>query len=122
MTARGLGYFLLPITGVLLVAALFTALAFAAVVRIAFLGLTDATHSATSFAEALLPPRGEITDRNGQPRTSLDVNMSDFQFIGSRQDNEGGQGGQGVGGGNQAGGAAGGQGPGRWPHVHRGSR
>ncbi|TCJ38215.1 penicillin-binding protein 2 [Parafrankia sp. BMG5.11] len=52
---------------VLLVAALFTALAFAAVVRIAFLGLTDATHSATSFAEALLPPRGEITDRNGQP-------------------------------------------------------
>ncbi|GGD98367.1 peptidoglycan glycosyltransferase [Tsuneonella deserti] len=52
---------------VLLVAALFAALALAAVVRIAFLGLTDATHTATSFYEALLPPRGEITDRNGQP-------------------------------------------------------
>ena len=52
---------------VLLVAALFTALAAAAVMRIAYLGLTDAAHSSTSFAEALLPPRGEITDRNGQP-------------------------------------------------------
>ncbi len=52
---------------VLLVAALFAALAGAAVLRIAYLGLTDAAHSATSFAEALLPPRGEITDRNGQP-------------------------------------------------------
>lgn len=52
---------------VLLVAALFAALAAAAVLRIAYLGLTDAAHSSTSFAEALLPPRGEITDRNGQP-------------------------------------------------------
>jgi cell division protein FtsI (penicillin-binding protein 3) len=52
---------------VLLVAALFAALAGAAVLRIAYLGLTDAAHGATSFAEALLPPRGEITDRNGQP-------------------------------------------------------
>jgi len=52
---------------VLLVAGLFAALAAAAVLRIAYLGLTDAAHSATSFADALLPPRGEITDRNGQP-------------------------------------------------------
>ncbi len=52
---------------VLLVAALFAALAMAAVLRIAYLGLTDAAHNATSFEEALLPPRGEITDRNGQP-------------------------------------------------------
>jgi cell division protein FtsI (penicillin-binding protein 3) len=52
---------------VLFVAALFAALAAAAVLRIAYLGLTDASHSATSFEEALLPPRGELTDRNGQP-------------------------------------------------------
>jgi cell division protein FtsI (penicillin-binding protein 3) len=52
---------------VLLVAGLFAALAAAAVLRIAYLGLTDAAHNATSFEEALLPPRGEITDRNGQP-------------------------------------------------------
>ncbi|MXO74589.1 penicillin-binding protein 2 [Altererythrobacter aerius] len=51
---------------VLFVAALFAALALAAVVRIVYLGLTDAAHSATSFEEALLPPRGEITDRNGE--------------------------------------------------------
>jgi cell division protein FtsI (penicillin-binding protein 3) len=52
---------------VLLVAAAFALLATMAVLRIGFLGLTDAAHSATSFEEALLPPRGEITDRNGQP-------------------------------------------------------
>jgi cell division protein FtsI (penicillin-binding protein 3) len=52
---------------VLLDAGLFAALAAAAVLRIAYLGLTDAAHNATSFEEALLPPRGEITDRNGQP-------------------------------------------------------
>ncbi len=33
----------------------------------------------------------QYTDRNGQPRTSLDVTMSDFQFVGSRQDNQGGE-------------------------------
>ena len=52
---------------VLLVAASFALLATMAVLRIGYLGLTDAAHSATSFEEALLPPRGEITDRNGQP-------------------------------------------------------
>lgn len=46
----------------------------------------------------------QYTDRQGQPRTSLDVTMSDFQFVGSRQDNQGGQGG-----GNQDAGFSGGQ-------------
>ena len=52
---------------VLLVAALFALLAFAAVLRIGYLGVTGDTRQATSFADALLPPRGEITDRNGEP-------------------------------------------------------
>lgn len=53
----------------------------------------------------------QYTDRNNQPRTSLDVTLSDFQFVGSRQDNQGGQGGgaqAGGFGGNQAGGNQGG--------------
>jgi single-strand DNA-binding protein len=57
------------------------------------------------YVEGQLESR-QYTDRNGQPRTSLDVNLSDFQFIGSRQDNQGG-GGQG---GNQGGGFGGNQG------------
>ncbi|MFN6934434.1 MAG: peptidoglycan D,D-transpeptidase FtsI family protein [Tsuneonella sp.] len=52
---------------VLLVAVIFTLLAFAAVVRIGFLGVTGSGRTVTSFEDALLPPRGEITDRNGQP-------------------------------------------------------
>ena len=52
---------------VLLVAAAFAFLAALAILRIGYLGLTDAKHNPTSFEEALLPPRGEITDRNGQP-------------------------------------------------------
>lgn len=44
----------------------------------------------------------QYTDRNNQPRTSLDVTMHDFQFVGSRQDNQQG-GGQGNFGGNQGG-------------------
>jgi single-strand DNA-binding protein len=53
----------------------------------------------------------QYTDRNGQQRTSLDVTMTDFQFVGSRQDNQGGgQGGQNYGGGNQDSGSGGGQG------------
>ncbi|WP_194955787.1 peptidoglycan D,D-transpeptidase FtsI family protein [Tsuneonella amylolytica] len=52
---------------VLLVAVLFAALAFAAVVRIAYLGFTDPARASASFEDALLPPRGEITDRNGEP-------------------------------------------------------
>jgi len=51
----------------------------------------------------------QYTDRNGQPRTSLDVTLHDFQFVGSRQDNQQG-GGQGNYGGNQGGGFGGNQG------------
>ena len=35
----------------------------------------------------------EYQDQQGQTRTSLDVRMTDWAFVGSRQDNEGGQGG-----------------------------
>lgn len=52
---------------VLLVAAIFAAVAFAAIMRIGFLGLVDHAPRSTSLSEALLPPRGEITDRNGAP-------------------------------------------------------
>ncbi|MGX7951906.1 peptidoglycan D,D-transpeptidase FtsI family protein [Tsuneonella sp. HG249] len=52
---------------VLLVAAIFALLAIAAVLRIGYLGITGHSRAATSFEEALLPPRGEITDRNGEP-------------------------------------------------------
>ncbi len=38
-----------------------------ALVRIGYLGLVGAAPSQTSLDEALLPPRGEITDRNGTP-------------------------------------------------------
>jgi cell division protein FtsI (penicillin-binding protein 3) len=46
---------------------LLVALALIAMLRIGWLGLTDAGAPSTTFAEALLPPRGEITDRNGEP-------------------------------------------------------
>lgn len=52
---------------VLLIALLFSAVALVAVMRIAFLGLADRATTTTSLADALLPPRGEITDRNGVP-------------------------------------------------------
>ncbi|ANY20013.1 Peptidoglycan synthase FtsI [Tsuneonella dongtanensis] len=52
---------------VLFVAVAFAALAVAAVLRIGYLGLTGSARATTSFEEALLPPRGEITDRNGEP-------------------------------------------------------
>ena len=52
---------------VLLVALIFVVMALVAVARIGWLGLTDAGRTTTSFADALLPPRGEITDRNGEP-------------------------------------------------------
>lgn len=63
------------------------------------------------YVEGQLESR-QFTGNDGQVRTSLDVTMTDFQFVGSRQDNEGGgQGGQGTGGFGQAGGSqAGGQG------------
>ena len=52
---------------VLLVAAGFALLALAALVRIAVLGLVEQAPHEQSMSEALLPPRGEITDRNGVP-------------------------------------------------------
>jgi cell division protein FtsI (penicillin-binding protein 3) len=45
----------------------FLALAAAALMRIAWLGLIEPAPQERSMAEALLPPRGEITDRNGVP-------------------------------------------------------
>ncbi len=66
------------------------------------------------YVEGQLDAR-EYQDQQGQTRTSLDVRATDFSFVGSRQDNEGGQsGGQGGGsrggyqsGGDQSGGDAG---------------
>jgi cell division protein FtsI (penicillin-binding protein 3) len=52
---------------VLLIGAVFVAFAAAALLRIAWLGLVQPAPSEQSMADALLPPRGEITDRNGLP-------------------------------------------------------
>ena len=52
---------------VLWVAIIFALVASAAVARIGYLGFTDQTYRATSLEDALLPPRGELTDRNGVP-------------------------------------------------------
>lgn len=52
---------------VLVVAALFTLAGVAALLRIAQLGLFEDAPERRSLADALLPPRGEITDRNGVP-------------------------------------------------------
>jgi cell division protein FtsI (penicillin-binding protein 3) len=52
---------------VLLVGLVFVALACAALLRIAWLGLVEPAPQERSMADALLPPRGEITDRNGVP-------------------------------------------------------
>lgn len=52
---------------VLVVAALFAFVGLAALIRIAQLGLFEDAPERRSLAEALLPPRGEITDRNGFP-------------------------------------------------------
>ncbi len=51
---------------VLWVALIFALVALAAVLRIFYFGLADRSVARTSLEEALLPPRGEITDRNGQ--------------------------------------------------------
>lgn len=48
-------------------ALVFAAVAAAALVRIGVLGLSDNATTVASLEEALLPPRGEITDRNGVP-------------------------------------------------------
>ncbi len=45
----------------------FAFIALLAIVRILYLGASDQGLRATSFADALLPPRGEIVDRNGVP-------------------------------------------------------
>ena len=51
----------------LLTGALFALLALLALTRIAWIGMFEAGTSTHSMAAALLPPRGEITDRNGVP-------------------------------------------------------
>ncbi|WP_284124655.1 peptidoglycan D,D-transpeptidase FtsI family protein [Parerythrobacter aestuarii] len=50
---------------VLLVAAGFALLALIAILRIVFLGIGGGTTGPATLEEALLPPRGEISDRNG---------------------------------------------------------
>ena len=45
----------------------FAFLALIAVIRIGFLGMSDRAVAATSLADALMPERGEIVDRNGVP-------------------------------------------------------
>ncbi len=52
---------------VLLILGVFLLLALAALLRIAWIGVVQPAPTTTSMAEALLPPRGEITDRNGVP-------------------------------------------------------
>ena len=52
---------------VLWIALVFMIVASAAIVRIGVLGLTDRATIVTSLADALLPPRGELTDLNGAP-------------------------------------------------------
>jgi len=52
---------------VLLIALGFLLIAFAALMRITWLGAVQPAITETTMAEALLPPRGEITDRNGVP-------------------------------------------------------
>jgi cell division protein FtsI (penicillin-binding protein 3) len=52
---------------VLWVVAIFALVALAALFRIGFLGLFQDAPTSRSLSEALLPPRGEITDRNGVP-------------------------------------------------------
>lgn len=52
---------------VLWVAAGFLFIAALALLRIGFIGASDRALTATPFDEALLPPRGEIVDRNGAP-------------------------------------------------------
>lgn len=51
----------------LVVLLLFAAAAVACLLRIFYLGLFDASPRSASLSEALLPPRGEIVDRNGVP-------------------------------------------------------
>ena len=57
---------LLARSRILLGAIVFAVLALAALLRIVWFGLAGGGHPAGSLEEALLPPRGEITDRNGE--------------------------------------------------------
>ncbi|GAA4643226.1 penicillin-binding protein 2 [Pontixanthobacter gangjinensis] len=52
---------------VLWVAVIFALVAATAILRIGYLGVSGHSTGTTSLADALLPPRGEITDRNGIP-------------------------------------------------------
>jgi len=52
---------------VLWIGLVFALVALAAVLRITYLGLAGHVPERTSLGEQLLPPRGEITDRNGMP-------------------------------------------------------
>jgi len=52
---------------VLWVAGIFALVALVALLRIAWLGVVQPGPQQTSLADALLPPRGEIVDRNGVP-------------------------------------------------------
>lgn len=51
----------------LLVALVFVLVAAAALIRITWIGTVEPAPTHRSMADALLPPRGEITDRNGVP-------------------------------------------------------
>lgn len=52
---------------VLMIAAGFLLIATSAMARITWLGVIQPAPTQTSMADALLPPRGELTDRNGVP-------------------------------------------------------
>ena len=52
---------------VLWIAIIFGCVATAAVARIGYLGISDNSIRTATLADALLPPRGELTDRNGVP-------------------------------------------------------
>ena len=51
----------------LLVIAVFALVALAALLKLVFIGFVEPGPAQQSMADALLPPRGEITDRNGVP-------------------------------------------------------
>jgi len=51
----------------LLILGVFAFLAFCALLRIAYLGVIQPGYRSVSMADALLPPRGDIVDRNGVP-------------------------------------------------------
>jgi len=51
----------------LVIVGVFVCVALVALMRVGYLGFAGGAPSQTSLADALLPPRGEITDRNGTP-------------------------------------------------------